>query len=285
MRMLRPSPLHSGPPGTRTLATIFNSATEEFLGTACKLSEARHLPSVKSSEKYSFDSKSLIIPEKQAILCSNPFVSQTKSLHSMPYSSPLGPPTCRICGGKILLFMRNDSMWACQHPAHKDTNSFSAHDIPYYCPRNCLGPGKSNWICCQACFQNDSNALVHMTTGSSSSIINIPQELDAIRETNDDSPKLISTKKLKKLEYRRKYYLNRRMQFKAKQNEEATAAAAAASVVATWSSTGLFLGKDPSELAQRAAEHAANLSPHQSKQFQNKIVVKIVVCSGLVFVL
>ena len=278
MRMLRPSPLHRGPPGIRTLATIFNSATEEFLGTACKLSELGHSP----PENHPYDSKSLILPEKQITFSSKPLLSQTKPL---PYSSPHGPPTCRICRGKLLLFMRNVSLWTCQHPAHKDANSFSAHDIPYYCPRNCLGSGKSSWICCQACYQNDSNGLIQTTTrlGSLLATNNIPQNLDA--SSNDDTPKLISSKKLKKLEYRRKYYLNRRMQFKAKQNEEATAAAAAASVVATWSSTGLFLGKDPAELAQRAAEHAANLSPHQSKQFQNKIVVKIVVCFIIVFIL
>lgn len=276
MRMLRPSPLHRGPPGTRTLATIFNSATEEFLGTACKLSELGYSP----PEIHSNDSKSLILPEKLTTFSSKPLISQTKTL---PYSSPHGPPTCRICRGKLLLFMRNVSHWACQHPAHKDTNSFSAHDIPYYCPRNCLGAGKPNWICCQACYQNDSSGSIQTMTGSSSATNNIAQKLDA--GSNDDTPKLISSKKLKKLEYRRKYYLNRRMQFKAKQNEEATAAAAAASVVATWSSTGLFLGKDPAELAQRAAEHAANLSPHQSKQFQNKIVVKIVVCFIIVFIL
>ena len=262
MRMLRPSPLHLGPIGTRALATIFNAQTEELLGTVCKTSEEYqppiHVPTLNSAH-YSIPAPSF--PTSQPL-------SVTRG-HGLK---------CFNCGGNLLLYIRNSFPWTCEYPAHKEANKFTAHDIPYFCPANCRGNG-SPWMCCQSCFSNESN-IEYFVPRSGFSYL--PEK----------SKPILPESKLRQLEYRRRYYLNRRLIAKQKLAEHA-AATAAASTIATslmdqiplLSNTELSapLSSLPSSLPVLSPSGASSMNGAFQNPAPGRVVVKILVNAILIY--
>jgi len=132
MRMLKPSHVHSGPNGTRILATILDGKTLEYLGSC------------------TYRTNSMPIFNKVLVQNRPP---QPRSF-SEPSSRVL-EPSCLICHEMMLPFTENISSWKCQHPKHNGPITFSALDIPLYCPARC-GPDGVYWMSCQECLRNQT---------------------------------------------------------------------------------------------------------------------------------
>lgn len=219
MRCLRPSPSFFGTDvigieTITTIATIFSPGSNLILGLC--------------AHQHDYNQKPAAVP---IVNPSVPSMSTLLKLQSAANSERFSncDVGCFNCGGQLIPNLENSMQWLCM--PHPSSVVFLPNDIPYICTKKCLD-NQYYWMCCKVCISNaklnkfsrkkqkrsNSNGNKNSSNTGNKNSQSLNSEIDkqangviAKKNSYSDNQSNMSESKRKRIEYRKNYYLNKKL--------------------------------------------------------------------------